>query len=224
MTKIYLTLLLLLSCAYGMNAQITFQGCTNDALGNQNFELSATGTTSDAGTIRNTYESTPSNFTTSCPAGVCEIRIIWNINASRWEVQLDNDGPINSPNYTTAVLYFNTTPSVPNPPDLTLGTWQDAGFCPIPITTLTGDVQSSTLSVNTFNLDQEFKIYPNPSSDFIKVLGLNNTEAYAIYNIVGFQLKKGEVSDNESINIKNLANGIYLLRFKNGKSYKFIKK
>ncbi len=127
-------------------SQITFRGCTTNGLGNQDYTLSNTGTTNDGGTVRNTFESTPSDFGQGCPAGVCEIRMIWNISASRWEVQLDNDGPVGTPDYTTSPLYFNTTASFPNPPDLTLGTWADAsgGACPIgELVTLSGDVQSS---------------------------------------------------------------------------------
>lgn len=130
---------------YNATAQITFRGCTT-VLGAQNFTLIQTGTTNDAGTIRNTYESMPADFTQSCPAGVCEIRIMWNTGTSRWEVQLDNDGPVGAADYTTACLYFNTSASFPNPPDLSLGSWQDCsgGNCPVSqFVTMSGDVQSS---------------------------------------------------------------------------------
>lgn len=130
------------------SAQITFRGCVS-ALGAQDYTLFATGTTNDAGTIRNTFESTPADFTQSCPVGVCEIRIMWNIGAARWEISLDNDGPLGTPDYTTLCLYFNTSPSFPNPPDLTLGSWQDCsgGLCPAAqMTIMSGDVQNAISS------------------------------------------------------------------------------
>lgn len=45
-----------------LSAQIIFRGCTNNALGNQDYTLVGTGTTNDAGTIRNTFESNPTRF------------------------------------------------------------------------------------------------------------------------------------------------------------------
>ena len=85
-----------------LHAQITFRGCTSSVLGEQDFVLSYTGTIDDEGIIRKTYESFPADFAQSCPAGVCELRIIWNIGAARWEIQLDNDGPVGTPDYTTS--------------------------------------------------------------------------------------------------------------------------
>lgn len=127
-------------------AQITFRGCTASVMGAQDFTLSNTGTVTDASIVRNTFEATPNDFTQGCPAGVCEARIIWSIANTRWEIQLDNDGPVGTPDYTTSVLYFNTAASHPNPPDLTLGTWVDGagGLCPIgEFVTFSGDVQST---------------------------------------------------------------------------------
>lgn len=124
-------------------AQITLRGCQT-ILSAQDYVLNDTGDTND-GALRNTFESTPSDFVQSCSSGVCEIRIIW-ANA-RWEIQLDNDGPAGTPDYTTAVLYFNTEASHPNPPDLTLGTWTDgtgmSALCADAIATFSGDVQNT---------------------------------------------------------------------------------
>ena len=139
MKTIFTTILFVAICKIAIYAQITFQGCAG-VLGAQNYVLSQTGTTNDGG-VRNTFEATPNDFAQSCPAGVCELRIIWNITLDRWEIQLDNDGPIGTPDYTTGIMYFNNAASFPNPPDLTLGTWQSAGFCPDGVSTLNGDVQ-----------------------------------------------------------------------------------
>jgi hypothetical protein len=146
MKKLLLFCSALLLISQFTNAQITFRGCTSIALGAQDYTLTATGTTNDGGTIRNTYESSPADFAQSCPAGSCEIRIIWNSGASAWQIQLDNDGPVGTPDYTTTCLYSNSTASYPNPPDLTLGTWNDCsgGACPSgEFVTMSGDVQSS---------------------------------------------------------------------------------
>ncbi len=140
MKSFFFTLVLLcVLCSYAPG-QITFQGC-DAILAPQNYTLSLTGTTNDGGVIRNTYETLPADFMQGCPAGLCELRIIWDVTQDRWELQLDNDGPLGAPDYTTADMYVNLSASAPNPPDLSLGTWVNAGFCLTAITTLSGDVQ-----------------------------------------------------------------------------------
>ncbi|MFV0541100.1 MAG: T9SS type A sorting domain-containing protein [Aestuariibaculum sp.] len=219
-----ITFLLALIIAGSLQAQITFKGCINN-LENQNFELSTTGTTNSAGTVRNTFESTPSNFTQDCPAGKCEIRIIWNIANARWEIQLDNDGPETNPDYTTAVLYYNTTASFPNPPDLSLGTWHEnstetQGTCGGNLTdlngVLTGDVQNSTtLSVEEV-LQKSIKIYPNPASKFLTIeSGLVAIESVSIVNILGKHILS--TKNYSKINVEHLAGGLYFISIKTDK-------
>ena len=82
MKTIFTTILFVAICKIAIYAQITFQGCAG-VLGAQNYVLSQTGTTNDGGVIRNTFEATPNDFAQSCPAGVCELRIIWNITLDR---------------------------------------------------------------------------------------------------------------------------------------------
>ncbi|MEL6670906.1 MAG: hypothetical protein AAFR61_01905 [Bacteroidota bacterium] len=145
--KAFLVLGMLSFSLCSLEAQITYRGCTG-ILGAQDFTLSNTGTVSDGGTDRNTYESTPSDFAQSCPAGVCEIQVIWSAGNTRWEIQLDTDGPLGTPNYTNAILFYNTSASYPNPPSLDLGTWTEdvastGGTCATGVTTFSGDVQST---------------------------------------------------------------------------------
>ena len=191
MRKTFTITFLAFLCFGFLKAQITYRGCEGFALGAQDYILHQTGTTSDAGTIRNTFESTPSDFTQSCPAGVCELRIIWSIANSRWELQLDNDGPLGTPDYTTAVLFFNTTASAPNPPSLSLGTWVDnnGGSCggDGSFTTFTGDVQSSlpvelVSFVAYVNHDNEVSLSWSTASetnnDFFTVLRSRDSELW----------------------------------------------
>lgn len=84
-------------------------------------------------------------------------------------------------------------------------------------------LNSSTLSTNDFTL-KTIKIFPNPSSDFIEITGPTVIENYEIYNTLGQEIKKGIVLENKKINIQNLTNGIYFLKFDNGNPIKFIKK
>ena len=191
-----------------LTAQITFQGCPS-VLGAQNFVLTNTDINTDEGIVRNTYESTPLNFGQSCPAGVCEIRIIWNDVADRWEIQLDNDGPANTPNYTTGVLYFSTTASSPNPPDTASGSWQSAGFCPGTITTMSGDVDDgTTLSIEEISdVNNQIVIYPNPMSNFLYVMMESTPKNIIIYTMLGKEILRTKA---KTINVSTLSKGIYI--------------
>jgi len=83
------------------------------------------------------------------------------------------------------------------------------------------EVALSTESMVTAKRD--INISPNPSSQFIQISGLKNTEQYRIYNILGKQIAKGVISNNATINIQNLKNGLYLLKINNTNSRKFLK-
>jgi len=83
---------------------------------------------------------------------------------------------------------------------------------------------AEVLSINDFEVQQnKAKIFPNPSSDFIQVIGLSKTGSYNLHNILGKRIKKGTISNNEQIDIQYLTNGIYFLKFENGNTIKFIK-
>ena len=67
-------------------------------------------------------------------------------------------------------------------------------------------------------------IYPNPTTDFIQIYGLIKTEKYSIYSILGSEIKKGTVSNEEKIDTQNLNGGLYFMKFDNGNTLKFTKK
>ena len=82
---------------------------------------------------------------------------------------------------------------------------------------------SATLSTSNFEENISIKLFPNPSSELIQLSGLNKTEKYKIYNVIGSEIVSGSVSNNESIDIKNLTNGLYFLTFDNGNEIRFVK-
>ncbi|MDP5082239.1 MAG: PKD domain-containing protein [Winogradskyella sp.] len=84
-------------------------------------------------------------------------------------------------------------------------------------------VVEETLAIVDFESNQESKIFPNPSVCFIQVSGLLEVENYKIYNIMGSEINRGKVSDNEKIDVQYLTNGLYYLKFDNGDTLKFIK-
>lgn len=81
----------------------------------------------------------------------------------------------------------------------------------------------NSLGLNNFNFGNNSKLFPNPSQDFVQISGLTKTENYGIFNILGKEVTNGSISGDEKIDIKNLTNGSYFLKFKDGKAFKFIK-
>lgn len=71
--------------------------------------------------------------------------------------------------------------------------------------------------------NRRITISPNPTSDFIRISGLKKAESYRIYNILGSEIKKVSISDGEKIDLQNITNGLYLLKFDNGNTIMFIK-
>ena len=82
---------------------------------------------------------------------------------------------------------------------------------------------SPTLSTNDIEINKTFRLFPNPSTEFIQVCGLSKTENYRIYNTLGAEVNNGIISNNEKIDVTNLPNGLHFLKFKNGNSKNFIK-
>ena len=68
------------------------------------------------------------------------------------------------------------------------------------------------------------EIYPNPSSDIIKIIGLTKKLNFEIYNILGVVILNGTIVNNANIDIRNLPNGLYFINFENKKTVKFTKK
>lgn len=83
--------------------------------------------------------------------------------------------------------------------------------------------QPLSIDDNEQTINDSLKLYPNPSNEYIKVSGLSKMENYWIYNTLGNIIKNGTISNDEKLNIKNLTNGIYFLKFNNGNVMKFIK-
>ena len=83
---------------------------------------------------------------------------------------------------------------------------------------------AQAISNNNLKLNKTIKLFPNPSTDFIKVSELTAKENYKIFTILGSEIKRGSVSNNETIDIRNLNFGVYFLKFDNGTTKKIVKK
>jgi hypothetical protein len=71
--------------------------------------------------------------------------------------------------------------------------------------------------------NEGYKIFPNPSSDFIQVSGLTKNENYTLYNVLGAKIRSGQIYNNAQIDISPLNNGLYFLKFNSGTVIKILK-
>lgn len=116
----------------------------------------------------------------------------------------------NSPNGNDGTLMNFTL-------DTSASNWTDTSLI------TTGDT-CATLSLNDFAVNNnQYVLFPNPSTDFIEIQGLSKTETYTVYNMLGNKLNLGLILKGDKIDIRNLANGLYFLKFTNGHAIKFIK-
>lgn len=75
--------------------------------------------------------------------------------------------------------------------------------------------QDPTLSSNQFNLDVEFKLYPNPSTSYFNI-GTNETfDLVEIYNLLGEKVKSFN-NEQEMYNVDGLESGVYFVRIQSG--------
>lgn len=64
---------------------------------------------------------------------------------------------------------------------------------------------------------------PNPVHHYVKIKGLQGTQQYAIYSVLGQRVLNGEVSTNQSISVGSLNQGLYFLQLNKGQTLKFLK-
>jgi len=139
--------------------------------------------------------------------------ISWS--GTRWEVA-------NTSLSSIAIINYTDTPT---PPATTLSPWS-----PVPPNCLvpgifSGDgTTTSILGISESQLkNTRIILYPNPSTNFVKISGLKKEENYSLYNTLGKVLLNGIISNNSKIDIKYLASGLYYLKLNNGNTIKFIK-
>jgi Secretion system C-terminal sorting domain len=71
------------------------------------------------------------------------------------------------------------------------------------------------LNINENNPDNNFKIYPNPASDYFTIEMENELKSVEIYSIHG---QKVLTSNSKSINVSDLSKGIYFVRIEDQNS------
>ncbi len=82
-------------------------------------------------------------------------------------------------------------------------------------------VETPSSALEQEELGDEINVFPNPSSDFIKVGKVGNR--VQIFNTAGQQVYDEYVDEEGNISIVHLEAGVYYLVGKNGKNAKFVK-
>lgn len=72
---------------------------------------------------------------------------------------------------------------------------------------------AATSVVNIKNQSEQLQVFPNPVVDLLTIRGLSEPRALAeLYNLSGQLVKTTRIEEGSQLNIKNLENGVYLLR------------
>jgi hypothetical protein len=78
-----------------------------------------------------------------------------------------------------------------------------------------------TTDVRTHSIDNHIRVYPNPSSDQLKIQTDSYIEKVSIYNLTGQMVKDVQTREekNAIIDISDLSPGIYLVKVKSSNGY-----
>ena len=144
-----------------------------------------------------------------------------------FSVDLSSTSLVSAGTIEFRVYFYNASGRFYNPGNLASYTSLDG----TPSSYKTADSQSVSIwgspsALSTDNVKEnelKIRVYPNPSSDFIKVTGITTSEKYSIYNILGAKVKEGSVLNKQEINVKNLISGLYFIQLESRSTIKFMK-
>ena len=161
-----------------------------------------------------------------------------NKNHPLWLALLDNDNydwnPLNPVNmyyciadeqvaYENALLadFVMNENGASDVQSINSGSGLNHGECVLPALTSTFNwfqtlKTSCSSGVGILSSANQFNLYPNPSSDILK-LSLNGEAEVKIYSTMGRLIYNRTISSQENIKVEQWAKGLYLLEIKQGK-------
>ena len=80
-----------------------------------------------------------------------------------------------------------------------------------------------SLSARSAEAEQRVSLFPNPSSGYIQVSGVEGVEQYAVFNLLGQEMQNGFVTEMGQIDLNELQKGLYFLRIGNGPASRFVR-
>lgn len=89
----------------------------------------------------------------------------------------------------------------------------------------TGDkISKLSIGLGVDDLENEnASVYPNPSSNEVYIIGMDEGAAYTIYSLTGEVVSVGTISQEGQIDIQHLSKGTYSIHFEGTKSVQFVK-
>ena len=85
-------------------------------------------------------------------------------------------------------------------------------------------LDTSTLNLNKQELNQDLKLYPNPTAGGLNLNNLRTATEYSIYDIQGRLLKSGRAEPEIGLDVSAFSPGRYFLKLENGGFQSFLKK
>ncbi|UAB75974.1 T9SS type A sorting domain-containing protein [Mesoflavibacter sp. SCSIO 43206] len=234
--------------AHGASS-VSFTATTTDVI--IHWHLNATCQTQDSDATVTTIQCTSPSCTCTATMMPDAANITYPANGAI-DVPIDMTDPANpvingfawtdngaATTYDLNLLTVGTVTGVTSPVNITYGSWAyDTTYTwNITSTNCLGTVTSANytftteadpnLSTDEFNI-KPFSIYPNPTSDFIKIkteLTINSVEVFNQLGQKVLSLNNDQIIDN-SINVKEFNNGIYFMTItaeERKETFKFIK-
>lgn len=81
-------------------------------------------------------------------------------------------------------------------------------------------VQDEVLATVDITISEGLKLYPNPTTYKINIANLERASSFDIYSILGQKVLSGNLSEaNDSIDVSNLQQGVYLIRIGDNDKY-----
>ena len=78
---------------------------------------------------------------------------------------------------------------------------------------LFSSVAFSNMGVELINNPPRISVFPNPTSDYFAISDSENISQLLVFNLVGKEMRKFEVTEGEKYDIGDLPNGMYLIQF-----------
>ncbi|WP_405291727.1 T9SS type A sorting domain-containing protein [Algibacter sp. Ld11] len=82
---------------------------------------------------------------------------------------------------------------------------------------INGDMEQITLSSNNLEFESNFKIYPNPTSNFINIESNLDLDYFEMYDLQGKKVLSS--SKHETVKVEFLSKGVYLLKAYSGNNF-----
>lgn len=72
--------------------------------------------------------------------------------------------------------------------------------------------RTSTLNIDSNQISDNIKVYPNPANSFIEIKGLEIAANLSIYNLLGQEVLTRIIVPNDTVEISSLSQGVYIVK------------